>query len=73
MTRFAVASTIVVFMGAAAFIAGPAGAAPDKAEVQDATVKCKAQVKEQARFQEMSLWAKHKAVKKCVNDMVAGH
>ena len=31
------------------------------------------QVKEQAHFEEMSLYARHKLVKKCVKDTLAGH
>jgi stress-induced morphogen len=61
----------------AAFLITPAAAAPmsdaDKAVMKDATSKCKAQIKEQAHFEEMSLYARHKAVKKCVKDMLAGH
>ena len=37
--------------------------AADKAAVKEATAKCRAQVKEQAHFQEMSLYARHKLVK----------
>ena len=61
----------------AALLVAPAAAAPmsdaDKAAMKDATVKCKAQVKEQANFEDMSLYARHKAVKKCVKEMLAGH
>jgi len=73
MFRFipASATIIAVVISAIVFITAPA-AASDKAAVQDATAKCKAQVKEQAKFQEMSLMAKHKAVKKCVSDILAG-
>jgi hypothetical protein len=76
MSRFVtIAATFclaTVLIGGTAFIATSASAAPDKAAVKDATAKCKAQVNEQARFQEMSLLAKHKAVKKCVSDILAG-
>lgn len=74
MIRFvpAWATVAAVVVGSIAFITASAAAAPDKAAVQDATAKCKAQVKEQAKFQEMSLMAKHKAVKKCVSDILAG-
>jgi hypothetical protein len=49
----------------------PAAAADDAAK--QATATCKAQVNEQAKFHEMSLYAKRKAVKKCVADALAGH
>jgi hypothetical protein len=52
---------------------GSAAADADKAAAKDATAKCRAQVKEQARFEEMSLYARHKLVKKCVKDTLAGH
>jgi hypothetical protein len=43
---------------------------PDKAIVKQATATCRAEVKE---YNEMSLWAQHKAVKKCVADAMAKH
>jgi hypothetical protein len=46
---------------------------PDKAAVQKATTDCRAEVKEQARFQEMSWYARHKAVKNCVKNALAKH
>jgi len=64
-------------VGSAATLSSTAMAAPmsdaDKVALKNATDTCKAQVKEQAKFQEMSWWARHKAVKKCVGDMLAGH
>jgi stress-induced morphogen len=61
----------------AAILIAPAAAASmsdaDRAAMKEATATCRAQVKEQAHFEEMSLWARHKAVKKCVKDMLAGH
>jgi len=64
-------------IGSAATLSTPAAAAPmsdaDKAALKKATDTCKAQVKEEAKFQEMSWWARHKAVKKCVSDILAGH
>ena len=66
-----------ILVGSAATLSTPAAAAPmsdaDKAALKKATDTCKAQVKEQAKFNEMSWWARHKAVKKCVGDMLAGH
>ena len=46
---------------------------PDKAAVKQATATCRAEVKEHAKYNEMSLWAQHKAVKKCVADALAKH
>ena len=45
----------------------------DKAALADATAKCKAQVKEQTQFQETSWYARHKMVKKCVDEALAKH
>ena len=36
----------------------------DKAAVKQATATCRTEVKEHAKYNEMSLWAQHKAVKK---------
>ncbi len=66
---------------AMALVAGAAGAAKaatattdaDKAALNKATATCKAQVKEQAHFEAMSWFARHKLVKKCVKDTLAGH
>jgi len=59
----------------AAFAAMPAAAATDadKAALAQATATCKAQVKEQAQFHDTSLYARHKMVKKCVQDALAHH
>jgi hypothetical protein len=46
---------------------------PDKAAVKQATSSCRAEVAERAKYNEMSLWARHKAVKKCVTDALAKH
>jgi hypothetical protein len=46
---------------------------PDKAAVKQATATCRAEVKEHAKYNEMSLWARHKAVKKCVAAALAKH
>jgi hypothetical protein len=45
----------------------------DAAALKQATADCRAQVKEQARFEEMSWYARHKAVKNCVNKTMAKH
>jgi hypothetical protein len=46
---------------------------PEKAAVKQATATCRAEVKDRAKYNEMSLWARHKAVKKCVADTLAKH
>jgi hypothetical protein len=64
-------------LSATAFAATPAAAATmsdtDKAALKQATDTCKAQVKEQARFHEISWYARHKAVKNCVKETLAHH
>ena len=44
---------------------------PDKAAVKQATATCRAEVKDRAKYNEMSLSAQHKAVKKYVADALA--
>jgi hypothetical protein len=45
---------------------------PDKAAVvKQATAACRSEVKERAKYNEMSLWAQHKTVKKCITDALA--
>jgi hypothetical protein len=61
-----------LFAGAGAAIS-PAAAAADPAAVKKANDTCKAQINEQARYNAMSWYAKRKAVKKCVSEMLAGH
>jgi hypothetical protein len=43
----------------------------DTAALQQATATCKAQVKEYARFNETSWYARHKMVKSCIKDALA--
>ena len=56
----------------AAFIPPPALAATDAAAAA-ATATCKAQVAEQAKYHEMSWYARHKAVKNCIKQTLAKH
>lgn len=71
------AGVIAAALVGAATISTPAAAAPmsdgDKAVMEKANDTCKAQVKEEARFHEMSWWARRKAVKNCVKDMLGGN
>ena len=43
----------------------------DKATLQQTTASCKTQVKEYAKYNETSLWERHKMIKKCVDDALA--
>jgi len=57
--------------------AAPAEAAPmtaaDKAAQKKTTADCKAQVREKAKYEEMSWYARRKAVKNCVKETLAAH
>jgi hypothetical protein len=46
---------------------------PDREAMKQATATCRAEVKEHAKYNEMSLWAQHKAVKKCIKEALAKH
>ena len=46
---------------------------PDKAAIKQATATCRAEVKEHAKYHEMSWYAQHKAVKNCVKEALAKH
>jgi stress-induced morphogen len=45
----------------------------DKAAVTQASATCRSEVRERVKYNEMSLWAQHKAVKKCVKEALAKH
>jgi hypothetical protein len=70
-------SRIATFIACGLLLLGPTFAnAQDKADpaaVKQATATCRAEVKEHAKYNAMSLWAQHKAVKKCVADALAKH
>jgi len=74
VTTLSAGAIATVLVCGTAFMPTPAAATPgaDKAALKQATATCKAQVKEQAHFEEMSLYARHKLVKKCVKDTLAG-
>ena len=48
-----------------------AGDQRDKAAVKLSTATCREEVKVHEKYNEMSLWAQHKAIKKCVNEALA--
>jgi curli biogenesis system outer membrane secretion channel CsgG len=75
VTTLSAGAIATILVCGTAFMATPAAATPgpDKAALKQATATCKTQVKEQAHFEEMSLYARHKLVKKCVKDTLAGH
>jgi len=43
------------------------------AGIKQATATCRAEVKERAKYHEMSWYAQHKAVKNCVKEALAKH
>jgi hypothetical protein len=63
--------TAFIFVGGASLT--PAAVAADADAAKQAKANCKAEVKEHARYHEMSWWAQHKAVQKCIKDALAGH
>jgi hypothetical protein len=67
------ACIVAALVVASAATVTPAAAAPDADALKQATAACEANIKEQAQYQEMSWWAQHKAVKKCITDTLAGH
>jgi hypothetical protein len=76
LTTLPARAIAAVLLICAAFVNSPAAAASDAdaAALKQATATCKAQVKEQAQYKEISLYARHKMVKQCVKDaLAAGH
>jgi len=73
MIKLIAGLTIAVFVCGTAFAPITAAAATDdnKAALRKATVECRAQVKEYARFNETSWYARHKMVKSCIKDALA--
>jgi hypothetical protein len=62
---------MVLICGTAFAPIAAAATDPDKAALEQATATCKAQVKEYARFNETSWYARHKMVKSCIKDAIA--
>lgn len=77
MSRFVTAlsaAVIAAVLAGSAFMPATAVAATsdaDKAAQKKATTDCWAQVKEQAHYQDMSWYKRHKLVKDCVKDALA--
>jgi len=74
MSRFATVSSAAIMLLAGSLMSATAMAAAsdaDKAAQKKAAADCRAQVKEQAHYQEMSWVKRHKLVKDCVKDALA--
>jgi hypothetical protein len=72
-TLSAVAVAAVIAACTSASVAQAAMSDADKAALKDYTTTCRAEVKEQAKYQEMSWYAQHKAVKNCIQDLQSRH
>lgn len=69
-----IAAVVAAAIIGATALYGPTSAAAataDKAALQKATADCKAQVKDYAKYNETSWYARHKMVKKCVAEALA--
>jgi len=64
-------AAVVIGGAALAAITTVTAADADKAALRQATATCKAQVKEYARFNETSWYARHKMRKNCIKDALA--
>ena len=72
MSRLATTLTYgILTLGLVAGSAAAAMAAADAAAMKKATAACKAEVKEKAKYQAMSLFARHRMVKDCVKESLA--
>ncbi len=69
----AIGAAIVIAVCTPASVAEAAMSDADKAALKDYTATCRAEVKEQAKYQEMSWYAQHKAVKNCAKDWQSRH
>ena len=81
MSRFVAILTVgtvtTALLAGSALMPVPAVAAmsdADAAAMKKATADCKAEVKEKAKYQDLSLMARHKMVRNCVKETLAkGH
>jgi hypothetical protein len=74
ITVISVGVIVAVLVGGPALVlthSAAAMSAADKAARKKATIACRAQVKEQANYKEMSWYKRHKAVRACVKDALA--
>jgi hypothetical protein len=70
-TLFSGILTVGLIAGSALAPAAAAMAGADAAAMKKATANCKAEVNEKAKYQAMSLVARHKMVKDCVKESLA--
>ena len=74
ITMLSAGTLAMAVIAGSAFLSAPASAATSDAEaMKKATADCKAEVKEKAKYQEISWLARHKMVKKCVQETLANH
>ena len=73
LTTGAIVAAVLIAVCAPGSIAEAAMSDADKATLKDYTVTCRAEIKEQAKYQEMSWYAQHKAVKNCIKDLQSRH
>jgi ABC-type molybdenum transport system ATPase subunit/photorepair protein PhrA len=80
LTRFvgalsacAIAAVVVAAVCFSSSFAQAAMSDADQAALKQYTTTCRAEVKEQAKYQEMSWYAQHKAVKDCIKRFQAQH
>ena len=75
-TALSSGAVALLLIGGTASTMTPAAAAPitaaEKAAQKKATAECKAEIKEKAKYEAMSWYARHKAVKNCVREKLAG-
>jgi hypothetical protein len=74
ITVLSIGVIVAVLIGGPALVltrSAAAMSAADKAARKHATATCRAQVKQQANYKEMSWYARHKAVRACVKDALA--
>jgi hypothetical protein len=74
ITALSVGVIVAVLIGGPALVltrSAAAMSAADKAARKHATVTCRAQVKGQANYKEISWYARHKAVRACVKNALA--
>ena len=72
MTKLIAAVVTAAIVGAIAYApVGAAAATADNAALQKAKADCKAEVKNYAKYNETSRYARYKMVKKCVAEAMA--
>jgi hypothetical protein len=72
MTKLIAAVVTTTIVGALAYVPiSAAEAAADNAALQKANADCKAQVKDYAKYNETSRYARYKMVKKCIAEAMA--